>query len=322
MPEIRLKLFRRHWYAVWADTGGATKRRALRTQDSAEAERRLLDFQRDMAAPVGALVGNIVEAYIEEKKGRIADQPRLAFAWKQAASTFGHLRPDQITREVCHRYAAERRLAGRQDATILKEINVVRQALNWRKIAGAVFEAPAAPPPRDAHLTKKQYLKLLAACAQPHIRLFCILALTTAGRKSAILQLTWDRVDFERGMIRLAVVGERNRKGRALVPMTDQARKELLVAREAAQSPYVIEYGGEPVADIKKGFAGAVARAKLPGTVPHDLRHSAAVWMAEAGVDLMEIAQYLGHSDMKTTYSTYARFSPNHLRKAASALEF
>src|SRR5690606_35719807 len=43
---------------------------------------------------------------------------------------------------------------------------------------------------------------------------------------------------------------------------------------------------------------------------------------AEAGVPMEEVAQYLGHSNPNVTRSTYARFSPDHLRKAASALEF
>ncbi|RWP38518.1 MAG: site-specific integrase [Mesorhizobium sp.] len=322
MSEIRAKLFRGSWYAVWSDTECGTQRRSLRTKDSAEAQRRLIDFRRDMSTPVGSLVGDLVEAYLDDKKGRVAAHERLVFAWKQAKATYGHLRPDQITRQVCEAYADLRRLAGRKDATILKEVNVVRQAMNWGKVTGALFEAPSAPPPRDCHLTKTEYQRLLTGCSQPHIRLYCVLALTTAGRKGAILELTWDRVDFDRNMIRLAVNGQRNRKGRAVTPMTDQTRAELLVAREAAQTPYVIEYAGNRVQDIKKGFAGAVRRAGLTGTVPHDLRHSAAVWMAEAGVDFNEIAQYLGHTDPSITYKVYARFSPNHLRKAASALDF
>lgn len=44
--------------------------------------------------------------------------------------------------------------------------------------------------------------------------------------------------------------------------------------------------------------------------------------MAEAGVTMDEIEQYLGHSSPATTFKTYARFLPDYLRKAASALEF
>lgn len=219
-------------------------------------------------------------------------------------------------------YAARRRLAGMSDATILKENNVVRQGLNWRGATGARFEAPSAPPPRDRHLTEDEYRRLLGGCVQPHVRLFTALAISTAGRKSAILELTWDRVDFDRGMIRLGVIGERNRKGRAVVPMTDSLRRELVEARQAAQTPYVVEFAGKRVLDIKKGFAAAVARAGLTNVTPHDLRHTAAVWMAEGGVSMAEIAQFLGHSDESVTFRVYARFSPNHLRKAASSLEF
>ncbi len=52
------------------------------------------------------------------------------------------------------------------------------------------------------------------------------------------------------------------------------------------------------------------------------LRHSAAVHMAEAGIDMEEIAQYLGHNDVNVTRRVYARFSPNYLKNAASALEY
>lgn len=319
--EIRQKLYRGVWYAVWHD-GQQTKRVSLRTADSDEASRRLADFKRDFAAPNGALVGDIVEAYIAAKDGRIADPDRLRFAWKQAKAMFAHLRPDQITEELCREYANERYLAGRKEATVLKELNVIRQALNWRGVSDARFEAPSAPPPRDRYLTKPEYQRLLNGCASPHMRLYCILALTTAARKSAILQLTWDRVDFERGLIKLEIVGDKNRKGRATVPMTDNCRTALQESYAARQTPYVVEYGGNRVLDIKKGFIGAVKRAGLTDVTPHDLRHSAAVWMAEAGISMDEIAQYLGHSSPAITFKVYARFSPDYLRKAASALDF
>lgn len=83
-----------------------------------------------MAAPPGSLVGDVVPAYLDEKKDRISAHDRLVFGWKQAKAPFAHLRPDQITRELRRDYIDMRRLAGRQDATILKEINIIRQALN------------------------------------------------------------------------------------------------------------------------------------------------------------------------------------------------
>ena len=52
------------------------------------------------------------------------------------------------------------------------------------------------------------------------------------------------------------------------------------------------------------------------------IRHSSAVHMAEAGISMEEIAQFLGHGDVNVTRKVYARFSPNHLRTAAAALEY
>jgi len=322
MPVYRIKLYRGKFYAVWSNERGETERASLRTADREEAERRLVDFERDLTAPPGSTVGDYIKAYLDYKDGRIRDIVRLRGAWENAKSTFGALRPDQITPELCEEYAEHRRAMGRSDGTILKEINVVRQGLNWNKVTTARFEAPSAPPPRDRYLTKAEARKLLDGCVQPHVRLFVLLGLLTAARKSALLGLTWDRVDFERGRINLTVVGETNRKRRATVPINDQLMAELNAAKEAAQTPYVIEYAGDKVLNVKKGFAAAAKRAGLEDLTPHDLRHTAAVWMAEDGVSFEEIAQYLGHSSPKVTFAVYARFSPTHLKKASKSLEF
>ena len=71
----------------------------------------------------------------------------------------------------------------------------------------------------------------------------------------------------------------------------------------------------------RKAFREACARARIVGVTPHTLRHTAACWMAEAGIDMERIAQYLGHSDPATTRKHYAKFAPDWLADAASALE-
>jgi len=42
--------------------------------------------------------------------------------------------------------------------------------------------------------------------------------------------------------------------------------------------------------------------------------------MAQAGVPLEEIAEYMGHTDLNTTRNNYAKFHPAHLQGAAKAL--
>jgi len=279
----------------------------------------------EAARPTDTTVAHLWRAYCEDREGRRVLKA-MASEWKSLEPHFGHLYPDQITVPMCRAYAAERRAAGRQDGTIWTELGHLRIVLNWAVKRGLIerapyIEQPAKPPARDRYLTRNEADRLIDAAAMPHIRLFIQLALDTAGRSEALLQLTWDRVDFDRRSIRLAMFDGKRRKGRATVPMTQRLRAALSEAREGAVTPWVVEYAGRRVTTIKRGFNAAAARAGLPDVTPHVLRHTSAVWMAEAGVSMHEIAQYLGHEDSRTTERIYARYSPEGLRRAADALE-
>jgi integrase len=311
---MRAKLYRGWWYVVWRE-GGQTRRRALRTQDRDAAARALADFQRRIVGSADTVAG-IYSAYLADK-----GTERARWAWGRLAPAFGHLRPDQIDRALCRSYAIARRAEGISDGTIHTELTFLRAALRWHdRATPAVVELPPKPAPSERYLTREQYKRLLAAAETPHVRLFIVLALATAGRMRAILELTWDRVDFDRGVIRLGT-GEKRRKGRATVPMTERARTMLWEAAQARTCAWVIEWGGKPVGRIHKAFTGAAAAAGLPWCTPHVLRHSAAVWMAEAGIPMAEIAQVLGHTDPAITFKVYARYSPAYLKRAVNALE-
>jgi integrase len=320
MREARLVRYRGKYAVKWWD-GETPKRSSLRTNNKQEAERRLRDW-RNAASRVGDTVAEIMEAYLEDRKRHATGYKTLEYNWRALAKHFRGFAAEQISRDSCRGYIALRRSQGVGDGTIRREIGTLRAGIRWaRPACGAVFLCPPAPPPKERHLTREEYKTLLAGTEkEPHIKLFTILALATAGRTRAILDLTWDRVDFERGLIRLSG-GAGRRKGRATVPMTQEARNALLEAQEAALSDFVIEWAGKPVKRVVKGFKAACLRAGLDDVSPHVLRHTAAVWMAEAGNSMSEIAAYLGHSDSRITERVYARFSPDYLRKASKALE-
>ena len=110
-------------------------------------------------------------------------------------------------------------------------------------------------------MTRPEIDRLLAADCEPHIRLAILLMLTTAGRIGAILDLTWDRVDLERGQINLRTDQEGPRKGRAVVPINATLRAALTSAKEAGLSDYVVEWAGGPIRSIRKGWERAIASA-------------------------------------------------------------
>lgn len=237
--------------------------------------------------------------------------------WKHLKPFFGSYRPDQIDRDKCKKYTAFRE--GKSNNTIIRELGSIRAALRWYdKSLPKTFWMPQKPEPKDQFITREQFRTLLEHC-DGHTKLFVILAIATAGRTSAILELTWDQIDLENRMINL---GTGNRiKRRAVVPMNDMAHGALNDAYNDRPCEYVVSYAGRKIQSIRKGFDSALVKAKIKRVTPHALRHSAARWMAEGGCSMSEIAQYLGHSSTSVTEKTYARYSPNYLRKAADILQ-
>lgn len=269
-------------------------------------------------------MGEAVTLYLNAKRD-MASHHRATQAWDAARPFWGKLPIARVDEETPRSYRQHR--AHCKPITVRNELAVIRAALNWAEkkklIAKAPFiQMPSIPPTTVAHLSKAEFRKLREGARRPHVRLFMELAVATGARSNALLDLKWDQVDFERGVITL---NPRDRvqtsKYRATVPMNGQIKAALKEAKAGALSPYVIEHATGKVASIKKGFAAACERSGIKAT-PHMLRHSAAVWMAEADTPIAQIAQFLGHTDSRITERVYARFRPSFLANAASALEW
>ena len=329
MPDFRLVLYRGKFAAEWYEQGRRF-RRSLGSPDRKEAARLLDRFARDYEA--AQRPDRITCAYAwDGYRKTLASRPSgvtMGFERKAViGGYFGEIFADDVTEADCIAYADQRREQGRADGTIWTELGHLRSALKWAEkknliVKSPVITRPERPEPRDKRLTRADSRKFLAACDMPHVRLFVILAMTTGARMRAILDLKWNRVDFEQSIILLHNPERaRTNKTRATVPMNATARKALLEAREGATTDYVISWGGHKVGSIKKALSGAGRRCGLPWVTAHVFRHSAASWMAEDGVSMAEIAQFLGHSDSRLTERTYARFSKKFLGKAAQSLE-
>lgn len=331
-PGYRFGRHRGVWRVRWREPGsGKDRALSLRTADPADAAalfEEYLNVQTRLARPAGPSIGDLFTEY-QKKLDREAARPdRAATAWKALAPHFAHRRPGQVSELLCRAYDAHRREAGVAPGTIAKELEILRAALRWaarKRLTGQTgeFWFPHVPERPHRHLDREEARRLMAACKSPHVKLFVVLALTTAGRREALLSLTWDRVDFAGRRIDLAgPQATSRRKNRATVPMNARAEAALREAQGVASSKYVIEYAGGRIHSIKTAFGEAVKAAGVAPCTPHTLRHTAAVWMARERVPMPEIARYLGHSDSRLTERTYARYSPDYLRNAAGALDW
>jgi integrase len=261
--------------------------------------------------------------YVKDRIRDGARADRFKAHWTALGPHFGHRLGKAVNRDDCRAYAEARKEAGYSPSTIKTDLELLRACLRWRYGAEApVVWIPPASKPRDRWLTKEEARALVDAAETPHIKLFLILGLATGARAGAILDLTWDRIDFAHGTIDFRPAGRnQTNKRRTVVPMNAISRPALEEAAPAALSDHVIEYAGKPVGSVKKAVERLAKRTGIPVS-PHVLRHTCAVWMAQANVPMQKIAQYLGHTSTRVTEQVYARYSPSFMQDASAAAVF
>ena len=139
----------------------------------------------------------------------------------------------------------------------------------------------------------------------------------TGARKSEVMTLRWNEVDFEHGYLRL---GD-SKTGAKVIPLGAPAIKVLSGLPRTEGSPFVF-----PAATGKTFFQGVDkiwrkvrAAAGFPSLRIHDLRHSFASAGLAHGEALPVIGAILGHADVKTT-SRYAHLADDPVKKSADAI--
>ncbi|MEE8536747.1 MAG: site-specific integrase, partial [Acidobacteriota bacterium] len=145
-----------------------------------------------------------------------------------------------------------------------------------------------------------------------------IAALQTGGRRREILQLPWEDVDLERGVLYFDQTNTKSGKQRevpispALAAELRERRKVRAIGGDARE--YVFTRHGKRLGSITSSFETARRRAGLGEDVTfHTLRHTFASWYMINGGDLYRLQKYLGHSTIALT-QRYAHLSPAHLK--------
>lgn len=309
--------------AVAYGTGRNRVRISTGTADRGLAEARAREIWRARHKPASERIADLWRLYLADRAQDGRDTTRQENAWKRLAPFFGERLGHDINKDDCRAYAKMRRRQGAASGTARTELEFLRACLNLRYGRGNVHVwTPPQSKPRDRYLSREEIEKLLQHVSTPHVRLFIILAVTTGARMSAILELTWDQVDFKHRTINFNPPGrEQTTKRRPEVPINGRAYTALEEAARGARTDHVIEWDGKPVKNIKKAIRAAAKRSGV-GCSPHVFRHTAGVWMAQADVPMQKIAQFLGHTSTRVTERTYARYSPSFMKDAAAALDW
>lgn len=309
--------------AIAIGRGKDRRRYSTGTDDPGLARVVAQQIWQKIHAPVSERVSDLWKLYLADRRKDGHDVTRQENAWKRLEPIFGDRLGTDINKDDCRDYARLRQRQGAALGTAKIELEYLRACVNLRYGRGnnRIWTPPASAP-RDRYLTREELDTLLKHVETPHVRLFVILAVATAARMGAILELRWDQVDFKHRRIDFNPLGrEQTNKRRPVVPLNDRAYTALEEAARGALTDYVIEWDGKPVKSIKKAIRMASARSGVRCS-PHVFRHTAGVWMAQADVPMQKIAQFMGHTSTRVTERTYARYSPSFMKDAAAALEF
>ncbi len=173
---------------------------------------------------------------------------------------------------------------------------------------------PKEPRGRVRFLSDDERERLLDACKasrNPYLSTVVVLALSTGARRGELLSLTWQHVDFQRDTI---LLDETKNDQRRALPLTGYALELMLQHARNRRSDTDLVFprrdGAKPVR-IREAWDNAVKRARIEDFTFHDLRHSAASYLAMNGATLAEISEVLGHKTLSMV-KRYAHLSEAH----------
>ena len=213
-------------------------------------------------------------------------------------------------------------------STVNRELAILRHLLRLAEEWGYIAKVPKIrlgrePEGRLRFLAEDEIPRLLAACEakaakSPYLLPVVTVALHTGMRKGEILGLTWERVDFARGVLQL----EHTKSGRRREVPMNRAVDDALAGLPGPKAEGCVfrKRDGRAWGNIRTAFEDACREAKVDNFRFHDLRHTCASWLVMKGRSLKEVQEILGHREFTMTLR-YAHLSPDRLRDAVASLE-
>jgi integrase len=174
---------------------------------------------------------------------------------------------------------------------------------------------PTEPRGRVRFLSDEERKRLLTACKESdnsYLYPVVVLAIYTGMRQGEIMGLTWDVVDLDQGRITLFDTKNGEIRVVPLVGIALEVLKEHAMVKRI-DTPLLFPgrvKSSKPI-DLRSPWMNALAVAEIEGFRFHDLRHTAASYLAMSGATLAEIAEILGHKTLSMV-KRYAHLTEGH----------
>ena len=315
-----------NYYATWFDTDSRqTGRRSLRTKSLEVAKERLAEhhissrtLQTESLDSV--LFAEILGRYYENHARHIVSEEQARIAIRKLIEFMPGATVAEFNLSAQERFIKSHRAAGLSNGYISRILMVARAALTYgykhEWLVSAPFVTTAGKGGKRTRVTTPtEMAALIGEIRSRALARWIVLAVSTAARPAAILELKWSEVDLHNGLIHLNPEGrEQTNKYRPTVPVCETLRSFLATQNE---SEFVI---GNEIKSVKSQIRLAAKRAGLDKFSAYSIRHHMGMEMRKRNVPAWDVAGMLGHKVAGIT-EVYAQYNPEYLHVAAKAID-
>lgn len=336
------------WISTGIETAGNNKRKAEKRlrEILQEYEKNTPVFSTDI------LFSDYLREWIETAKLKLAENTYISYL----DSLNTHIIPYfdilqktlcELTRVDIQNYVNSKFESGRVDGngglsakTVKSHIAIIKPALRDAVKNGYIsfnpsdyITLPKSQKYEPSFYTDEQLRKLFSLASNEPIFPIIYFASIFGLRRSEVLGLKWDSIDFDRNILTVkhTVVSSsskilekdttKNKSSYRSYPLSDniiqmlfslkakEAKNKSLFGKDYNENDYIFKLeNGVPYNPdyITKKFPKILKKYGLPHIRFHDLRHSCASLMVANGYTLKDIQEWLGHADIQTTANTYA----------------
>ena len=206
-----------------------------------------------------------------------------------------------ITTTDVRRYVARRQAEGARNATINRELSVVKRAFTLAIATGVLASRPHIALLREDNVRRgffeRDEFHAVRRPLPPDLADFVSFLHTTGWRwRSEAARLRWTDVSFDAGEVRLEPGTTKTGEGRVF-PFTADLRALLEKRRPDTRDADGLVFtrtNGDPIRSFNKAWASACRAAGVPGRVLHDFRRTAVRNLVRAGVPERVAMQMVG----------------------------
>lgn len=313
------------------------KRVAFRGRTDAEVERKMIEYQAKLAA--GKTFKEIADAWEGEHFPTVAPNTLRSYrpALKRAVDWFGSDLIREISPPDIKEFIVDFAGKGRAKKTVTTQLQICNMICSWAVERGEMDVNPCTCVSipkglKKSHRDAASEADEAIVKASPHIWLFPYFILYTGVRKGEALAIQGGDIDRKNNVIHVSKsVYHENKKPFIKAPKSDAGVRDVPLLlpllshlpKNLKPDQYLFSCNGGKTpldeSEFRRLWASYVKSTGITCTA-HQLRHSYASMILDAGLDLKDRQELLGHATAAMTQDTYTHIRDSRREKTAAAL--